>query len=233
MENTNNKFLSFFKKNYQNLIWTCLFCLIIVSLVYSIVFMSNMWTFISSGYATTGNFGTDRNTVYIIANNVNNYVFTATIFMIVTVALAFFVGNRKRTKYYLSNFIMGFTASITSIILPIIGMIKCGSLLNKIPLASYGTLINNGNEYYSVNLLIPEGFKEELGLGSVNGITKFSTPKLGDLDFTIDACKTMVSASFVIYTLIILLGVGALAITVKKLIDSKKTVKKVVSEEEM
>lgn len=240
MEKTNNKFISFFKKNYQSLIWTVLFGLAIVSLVYAVVFMSNMWTFSASGYIVSGNFGSDREIAYITANNVNNIIFVSTLILIITLALALFVGNRKRTKYYKSNIVLGIVAALVAIVISIVIMINCGNLMDNVASTAHGTIVDAaGNPIAGkLNVLIPnagetENFKDLLGISANNGMTDFNNPTSADKDFTIQGCYSMIKFSFVLYPLMMVAGISALALTIKKLIDAKKSNNKVTSEEEM
>ena len=225
-----NKFLNFFKNNYQKIIYLTLFFLVIFSFIYAIIFMSNMWILARTGYNTIGSYGTDKTLVYDYLNLHNNLIFISGVVLIVLFALAMLFGNKSRIKYYTSNIIFGFATGIASIVFSIVLMISAGNAKGKLLYASYanykfadGTSAAESLGKNFVNVILPEGFKDELGISQTGGCANFTNPYGVDTpNFSFEGCNAMINLSFVLYTLIAIVGVSIIALTVYKIIKNKK-----------
>lgn len=236
-----NKFLNFFKNNYQKIIYLTLFFLVIFSFVYAIIFMSNMWILARTGYNTIGSYGSDKTLVYDYLNLHNNLIFISGVVLIVLFALAMLFGNKSRIKYYTSNIIFGFATGIASIVFSVVLMISAGVSKGKLIYASYAGFKfadgSNATEVFGknfVNVILPQGFKEELGIAQSGGCANFTNPFSVDTpNFSFEGCNAMINLTFVLYTLIGLVGIGILALTIYKMVKSKKANKNVDLKEEM
>lgn len=228
----NNKFFNFLKRNNQKIIYLSLFALIILSFIYAICYMSNMWILSTTGYKVIGSYGSDRTIVYEQINLVNNLIFIFAIILIIVLALAFLFGNKTRIKYYVSNYVFGYTLGTLAIIFSIIVMVNTGKAKTKLLYASYGefTYINgqtaadaeNNKIGNSLNVIYPEGIKEKYGCDSPSSVT-YVTPKSVDTpNFTIEGCNTTMNLAYVLYTCTIISGGAIIALTTYKLINSKK-----------